>query len=66
MKVEVLRAFMDKGITHEIGSVIELPQERVTKLIQRRMVREYKNDKKTTRAIGVGKNDKPLENRGEG
>ena len=64
VKVEVLRAFLESGKTQERGSVVELAEERVTKLLQRRMVRLYEPSKKKIRAVGLG-SEKKIENRGK-
>ena len=62
VKVEVLRAFLESGKTQEVGSIIELAEERVVKLLQRRMVRLHQAAKKKTRAVGL-EAEKKLENR---
>jgi hypothetical protein len=64
VKVEVLRAFLESGKTQERGSILELAEERVTKLLQRRMVRLYEPSKKKTRAVGL-ESEKKIENRGK-
>jgi hypothetical protein len=62
VKVEVLRAFLESGKTQEVGSVIELAEDRVAKLLQRRMVRLADSTKKKARAVGIDE-EKKIENR---
>lgn len=64
IKVEVLRAFLESGKTQEVGAIVELSQERVAKLLQRRMVRVVPPAKKKERAVGLSE-EKKLENRGK-
>ena len=53
IKVEVLRAFLESGKTQEVGSVVDLAEDRVAKLLQRRMVRVHHPTKKKVRAVGI-------------
>ena len=64
VKVEVLRAFLESGKTQEVGSVIELAEGRVAKLLQRQMVRVHHPGKKKARAVGID-SEKKIENRGK-